>query len=453
MYRILVTEDDRVQREIISDILEQTGYQVHTSGSGADTLEMLNEHAYDVLLTDLKMPGMDGLELMRQAKRAVPEIDVVVMTAHATIKTAVTAIKEGAADYLEKPFDKDELLLVISRTCERHALRCQNMLLTRLVDDSIALGNIVGQSPAMRDVFERTRRAVNVASTVLIQGESGTGKELIARHIHFSGPRSRKPFIVVNCAAIPDTLVESELFGHEKGAFTGAEVSRQGKFELANGGTLFLDEIGDMRLESQAKLLRVLQDGIIERVGGNKSYTVDVRAIVATNRNLRQCVAEGAFRQDLYYRLEVLSILLPPLRERMDDLPLLVSHFREKLARKLNMEPPLISMDVMDAFRRYRWPGNVRELENTLEELFILATSSTIGSTNLPEKLLSKEPQTGGILLPPGGLVLEDVEQELIRQAMERSGGRIKEAAELLGLSYKTLQYRLKKYEFDRNAP
>lgn len=452
-YRILVTEDDRVQREIISDILEQTGYQVHTSGSGADTLEMLNEHAYDVLLTDLKMPGMDGLELMRQAKRAMPEIDVVIMTAHATIKTAVTAIKEGAADYLEKPFDKDELLLVISRTCERHALRCQNMLLTRLVDDSIALGNIVGQSPAMRDVFERTRRAVNVASTVLIQGESGTGKELIARHIHFSGPRARKPFIVVNCAAIPDTLVESELFGHEKGAFTGAEMSRQGKFELANGGTLFLDEIGDMRLESQAKLLRVLQDGIIERVGGSKSYTVDVRAIVATNRNLRQCVAEGAFRQDLYYRLEVLSILLPPLRERIDDLPLLVSHFREKLARKLSMEPPLISTDVMEAFRRYRWPGNVRELENTLEELFILTTASTIDSTNLPEKLLSKEPQTGGILLPPGGLVLEDVEQELIRQAMERSGGRIKEAAELLGLSYKTLQYRLKKYEFDRNAP
>ncbi len=448
--RIVVTEDDHVQREIISDILEQSGYTVCACADGSTALETIQDMPCDVLLTDMKMPNMDGLELLRRARSLAPDLDVVVMTAHATIKTAVTAIKEGAADYLEKPFDKDELLLVMARTCERNELRRHNRMLTRLVDDAVSLGNIVGNSAAMRDVFERTRRAVAVSSNVLIQGESGTGKELIARHIHFSGPRAKKPFVVVNCAAIPDNLVESELFGHEKGAFTGAEASRSGKFELAHGGTLFLDEIGDMRLESQAKLLRVLQDGIIERVGGGKPRNVDVRVVVATNRNLKQCVQDGTFREDLYYRLEVLAINLPPLRDRMEDMPYLVSHFKEKLADKLRIEPPVIGPDILDAFRRYRWPGNVRELENTLEQAFILARGVELTQDDLPEKLRNKEPQSGEIVLPPGGLVLEDVEQELIRQALERSGGRIKEAAELLGLTYKTLQYRMKKHEIER---
>ena len=448
--RIVVTEDDHVQREIISDILEQSGYTVCACADGSTALETIQDMPCDVLLTDMKMPNMDGLELLRRARSLAPDLDVIVMTTHATIKTAVTAIKEGAADYLEKPFDKDELLLVMARTCERNELRRHNRMLTRLVDDAVSLGNIVGNSAAMRDVFERTRRAVAVSSNVLIQGESGTGKELIARHIHFSGPRAKKPFVVVNCAAIPDNLVESELFGHEKGAFTGAEASRSGKFELAHGGTLFLDEIGDMRLESQAKLLRVLQDGIIERVGGGKPRNVDVRVVVATNRNLKQCVQDGTFREDLYYRLEVLAINLPPLRDRMEDMPYLVSHFKEKLADKLRIEPPVIGPDILDAFRRYRWPGNVRELENTLEQAFILARGVELTQDDLPEKLRNKEPQSGEIVLPPGGLVLEDVEQELIRQALERSGGRIKEAAELLGLTYKTLQYRMKKHEIER---
>ena len=450
--RIVVTEDDRVQREIITDILEQSGYEVCSCSDGHTALDAIQDTSCDVLLTDMKMPEMDGLELLRRAKSIAPDLDVVVMTAHATIKTAVTAIKEGAADYLEKPFDKDELLLVMARTCERNELRKHNRMLTRLVDDAVSLGNIVGKSAAMREVFERTRRAVAVSSNVLIQGESGTGKELIARHIHFSGPRAKKPFVVVNCAAIPDNLVESELFGHEKGAFTGAESSRPGKFEMAHGGTLFLDEIGDMRLESQAKLLRVLQDGVIERVGGSKTRNVDVRVVVATNRDLKQCVKDGAFREDLYYRLEVLAINLPPLRERMEDLPYLVSHFKEKVAGKLGIEAPVIGPDVMDALRRYRWPGNVRELENTLEQAFILARGPELTQDDLPEKLRMREPQSGDIVLPPGGLVLEDLEQELIRQALERSGGRIKEAAELLGLTYKTLQYRLKKHDIERES-
>ena len=304
----------------------------------------------------------------------------------------------------------------------------------------------------MRDVFERTRRAVAVPSNVLIQGESGTGKELIARHLHFSGPRSKKPFVVVNCAAIPDNLVESELFGHEKGAFTGAETTRPGKFELAHGGTLFLDEIGDMQLASQAKLLRVLQDGVIERVGGSKPRTVDVRVVVATNHDLKQCVQERRFREDLYYRLEVLAITLPPLRERMDDLPYLVSHFKEKIAAKLGMDSPVIGPDILDAFRLYRWPGNVRELENTLEQAFVLAKNEELSVEDLPAKLRTPDPQPGGITLPLGGLILENLEQELIRQALERSGGRIKDAGELLGLTYKTLQYRMKKHDIDRES-
>ena len=295
------------------------------------------------------------------------------------------------------------------------------------------------------------RRATRVSSTVLIQGESGTGKELVARHIHFSGPRKAKPFIVVNCAAIPDTLVESELFGHEKGAFTGAETSRQGKFEVANGGTLFLDEIGDMQLESQAKLLRVLQDGVVERVGSAQPRQVDVRVIAATNHDLKAIVDEGRFREDLYFRLEVLPIRIPPLRERMEDLTLLIDHFRHKLAKRLGRPAPALEPSAIDAMKRYRWPGNVRELENTLEQVFILCDKDSLGVEDLPEKFKTREPQTGDVNLPTGGLVLEDLEQDLIRQALARSGGRIKEAAELLGLTYKTLQYRLKKHEIDKH--
>ena len=449
---LLITEDDRVQREIITDILTQSGYEITASESAERTLEILKERTFDLLLTDMRMPGLDGLELLRRAKRLRPEIEVVVMTAHATIRTAVTAMKEGAIDYLEKPFDKDTLLHVINRVFERTNLQKENRQLRELVSRSVSLGSIIGESPAMQAVFERTAKAARVNSTVLILGESGTGKEMIARHIHFEGSRQKKPFVVVNCAAIPDNLVESELFGHEKGAFTGADASRPGKFEDANTGTLFLDEIGDMHLESQAKLLRVLQDGVVERVGSSKTRQVDVRVIAATNRDLRERVERGEFREDLYFRLEVLPVYLPPLRERIDDLPLLIKHFREKLSAKIGIEAPQVGPEVVDAFRRYRWPGNVRELEHTLEQLFILANDNVLTAKDLPEKFHHVAVPVGEVGLPPGGLSLEELEQDLIRQALERSGGRIKEAAELLGLTYKTLQYRLKKHEIDRKA-
>jgi two-component system response regulator AtoC len=449
---ILITEDDRVQREIISDILSQSGYEVTASDSAETTLNILKDRTFELMVTDLRMPGMDGLELLRQAKRLRPELEVVVMTAHATVRTAVTAMKEGAIDYLEKPFDKDELLHVITRALERASLQKENKRLREMAGQRLSLGNLIGESPAMQAVFERTAKAARVNSTVLILGESGTGKEMIARHIHFEGARQKKPFIVVNCAAIPDNLVESELFGHEKGAFTGADASRPGKFEDANTGTLFLDEIGDMHLESQAKLLRVLQDGVVERVGSSKTRQVDVRVIAATNRDLRERVDRGEFREDLYFRLEVLPVYLPPLRERIEDLPLLIKHFREKLGAKIGIDVPQVAPEVVEAFRRYRWPGNVRELEHTLEQLFILANGDTITARDLPPKFKETPAESGDVHLPPGGLSLEELEQDLIRRALERSGGRIKEAAELLGLTYKTLQYRLKKHEIDRKA-
>jgi len=449
--RILIAEDDKVQREILYDILEEAGYEVGAYGSPCDALTALETDTYDLLLTDLRMPEMDGLELLREALRLRPELSVVVMTAYATVQTAVTAMKEGATDYLAKPFDKDELLVVVDKAIEQSNLRRENEQLRKLVTDSTALGNIIGQSPGMQKVFDMVRRATRVSSTVLIQGESGTGKELVARHIHFAGPRKAKPFMVVNCAAIPETLVESELFGHEKGAFTGAEASRKGKFEVANEGTVFLDEIGDMQLESQAKLLRVLQDGVVERVGSSQSRQVDVRVIAATNHNLKAIVDEGRFREDLYFRLEVLPIRIPPLRERMEDLTLLIDHFRNTLAKRLGRLAPILEPSAIEAMKRYRWPGNVRELENTLEQVAILCDKDTIGVEDLPEKFNTREPQGGDMSLPRGGVVLEDLEQDLIRQALARSGGRIKEAAELLGLTYKTLQYRLKKHDIDKH--
>lgn len=449
---ILVTEDDQVQREVLQDILVNAGFAVGVAVSGADGLERVKADSFDLLITDLKMPEMDGLQLLQEAKRIRPEMDVIMMTAHATIETAIRAMKEGAADYLSKPFDKDELLVVVERVLEKQELRRENEQLRKLVSETTSLGNIIGSSDAMQGVYDVVRRAVPLTTTVLIRGESGTGKELFARHIHFNGPRKDKPFVVVNCAAIPDTLVESELFGHEKGAFTGADASREGKFVAADGGTLFLDEIGDMMMESQAKLLRVLQDGMVEPVGGTKSVQVDVRVIAATNRNLSERVASGEFREDLYYRLDVLNLNLPPLRERRDDLPILIQHFREKLSASMGKAAPEVSMDALQCFQQYRWPGNVRELENTLEQLFILTDAASITADQLPEKFSQPSAEPTDLALPAGGVNLEELEQDLMRQALERTGGRIKEAAELLGMTYKTFQYRVKKHDIQKKV-
>ncbi len=449
MYKVLVVEDDAVQRNILLEILETAGYEPTGFPSAEALIKVLGDAEAHVLLTDLRMPDTDGLQLLQQVKKIRPEIEVIVMTAYATVQTAVKAMKEGACDYLAKPFDKDELLVVIERALERSTLRNENTRLKQLVAESVSFGNIVGKSPAMMQVFDIIQRATPLNTTVLIQGESGTGKDLVARHIHFNGPRKDKPFIVVNCAAIPESLVESELFGHEKGAFTGAEASRPGKFEAAHQGTIFLDEIGDMRAGSQAKLLRVLQDGTVERIGSTHGRKVDVRVIAATNRDLKALVDSGEFRRDLYYRLDVLPIFLPPLRERLEDLPLLVAHLRKKISEKLGKPAPTVAPEVLEAMRRYSWPGNVRELENVVEQMMILCDKDILTTRELPERFRQNAPQLSRFVLPPEGIIMEDLEQDLIRQAMERANGRIVEAAKLLGLSYKTLQYRLKKHNID----
>jgi len=450
--QILIVEDEDSQRNVLRDILEEAEYNVTAVSRAPEALAALRAGPYSLLITDLRMPEMNGIELLTEAKRLQPDLEVVVMTAYATVETAVNAMKLGATDYLAKPFDKDMLLVVAAKALERSNLRTENRQLRTLVTESVALGNIVGEADSMQEVFDIVRRTVPVSSTVLITGESGTGKEMVARHIHFEGPRKSKPFIVVNCAAIPDTLVESELFGHEKGAFTGADTARAGKFESADGGTIFLDEIGDMKLDAQAKLLRVVQDGLVERVGANTPRKVDVRVIAATNRDLQKVVAEGNFREDLFFRLEVLPVPLPALRNRINDLPLLIDHLRKKLADRLGKTCPTVSADAIELMRAYRWPGNVRELENVLEQLYILTDSDTITPNDLPKKFHERAPGSTDFKLPRGGLVLEDLEQEFIRQAIAQSGGSIKEAAVLLGLTYKTLQYRLKKHDIDRSG-
>ena len=448
--RVLVCEDDQVQRDVICAILAKAGYDVGSAPSGKDAVESLRDEPYDLLLTDMRMPGMDGLELLRQARRLRPELEVVVMTAYATVQTAVAAMKEGAVDYLAKPFDKEELLVVAGKAIEQADLRKQNQQLRELVTDSVSLGNIIGEGPAMQRVFNIVRKAVNVTSTVLIQGESGTGKELVARHIHFAGPRKNKPFTVTNCAAIPDTLVESELFGHEKGAFTGADASRPGKFELANEGTLFLDEIGDMRLESQAKLLRVLQEKEYERVGSSVVRNMDVRVIVTTNRDLSKEVAAGRFRQDLYYRLNVFPIHVPPLCERPEDIPGLARHFLRQLARESGREAPEITGEAMHLLAGYNWPGNVRELKNVMERAFIMGFGDKIEKGHIEGWLAGEKAETSGPVLRPG-MTIQDAEEILIRMTLERYGGHREKTAQALGISVRTLINRLREWKLENS--
>jgi DNA-binding NtrC family response regulator len=362
-------------------------------------------------------------------------------------------MRQGAHDYITKPFDKDVLLLSVEKALEHKRLRQENLELRELVQTRFTLGGIVGVSQEMQRIFTLVEKSVPVNSTVLIQGESGTGKELVARSIHFDGPRKKAPFVAVNCAAVPESLIESELFGHEKGAFTGATQTRKGKFELADGGTIFLDEVGDMSMDLQAKLLRVLQEMQIERVGGTELIAVDVRVIAATNKNLEQEVAKGKFREDLFFRLNVILIDISPLRERKVDIPPLIEHFKNKLSQKLQRTYPALDSAVVDRFMAYHWPGNVRELENVLERLLVLTDKDRIELSDLPKNLLvphigvEQVERLEGVRLPEQGISIEDVEKKLICEALARTGGHILKASKLLGMTYKTLQYRIKKHD------
>ncbi len=436
---ILVVDDEKSQREILEMILSGEGYDVTTASSGEAAMKFVADRHFDLVLTDLKMTGMTGLELLKELTDFDKSIIVLLLTAHGTVDSAVDALRLGAFDYLQKPFEREKLLETISRAL--------NKLST--ID-----AEIVSESPEMDKVKKLILKVANSSSTVLIRGESGTGKELIARSIHTNSPRSSEVFQAVNCAAINENLLESELFGHEKGSFTGAVGEKKGLFEVADGGTLFLDEIGELDISLQAKILRALQEKQIRRVGGTKEINTDVRVVAATNRDLLQMTQDGRFREDLYYRLNVLSIELPALRERQSDIPVLMNYFLEKHVRGTNRKVT-IENSARKLLENYSYPGNVRQLESAIERAILLSENNTITMEELPPEMTRESiPASADDLfkLPPEGVNFEDVERSLIMQAMERTDNNITKSAKLLGLTFRTLQYRLEKFGIKRET-
>ncbi len=447
MRRVLIADDEANMRWVLERALSKAGYDVETVENGQLALKRALAERPDLVLLDLKMPKMDGLSVLRALKEHYLDLMIVMMTAHGSTATAVEAIKAGAHDYLMKPFDIEELLITVSKAFEVESLREQ---VNYLKGESQSDGwQLVGNSDAMQAVKHLVERVSHTPATVLIQGESGTGKELVAHAIHTLSSRVNGPYIRVNCAALTENLLESELFGHEKGAFTGAHARKTGRFELADGGSLFLDEIGELSFNVQAKLLRVLQERTFERVGGEKTIKVDVRIIAATNRDLLKEAQEGRFREDLYYRLSVFPISIPPLRERREDIPSLAEHFLKNL--RTYGQNKTFGPGVIDQLTRYDWPGNVRELENVVERLVIISQAAVIGTDGLPVfKTSSKEVEvSGAFVLPPEGVSLEELEKSFLQQAMEQTGGNQSQAAKRLGLSRHAFLYRLEKYGID----
>jgi two-component system, NtrC family, response regulator AtoC len=444
--RILVVDDEEIVRESLAGWLEKDGYTVASAPDGASALERAGRERWSILLVDLKMPGLDGIQVLEEVKKLQPEAAVVIMTAYATVDTAVTAMKLGADDYLVKPFDPQELSLLIRRIVDRQSLVRENVLLRHAVKKDYRFRDFLTRSPAMEAVFELARAAARSASTVLVLGESGTGKELLARAIHAESPRCGGPFVAVSCAALTETLLESELFGYEKGAFTGAAARRAGKFEAADGGTLFLDEIGDISPKLQMDLLRVLEDRRFVRVGGNTPIQVDVRIVAATNRDLPKAVREGAFRDDLFYRLNVVAITLPPLRERREDIPLLVEHFLERLEAEMGRRVDGVSAEAMALLTSHPWPGNVRELRNVLERAMVVAGGPVIQARNLG---LTPAPAAAGSA-GEAMLSLDDVVGRHVEAVLQGTRGNISEAARVLGIDRVTLYHKLKKYGIRR---
>jgi len=440
--RVLVVDDEAPQVEILRLILEAEGYEVTSASTGRGALAVLRREPASIVLTDLRMPDISGLALLEQILRERPTACVVMITAHGSIDSAVEAMRKGAFDYLTKPLDRDVLLLAVSRAAERARLVEENERLRDELRGRFGLDNVVGEHGAMQAVFRVVRKVAASTSTVVIYGESGTGKELVARALHTAGDRHDRPFVAVNVAALPETILEAELFGYEKGAFTGADARKIGLFEQASGGTLFLDEVGELKRDLQVKLLRVLQEREILRVGGTEPVAVDVRVVAATNRNLEREMREGRFREDLFYRLNVIPITLPPLRERRTDIPLLVDHFLRKYGGR--GRPAEIAPGALEALVAYDWPGNVRELESVVERTLLLTEGSRVEAEDLP--LPARAGSSAAPLpidIPDGGLDLEDLERRLILRAVDKAGGNTSQAARLLGLSRRTLQYRL----------
>ncbi len=448
-WNIMVVDDEEVMRESLAAWLREDGYNVETAVSGKDAIEKSRTKEYAIYFIDLKMPGgVDGIETMMEIKRIQSEASIIIVTAYATVDTAITAMKEGAQEYIVKPCNPEEISILVSRIIKIKNLQRENIILRKKLTRQYVFCDIISKNSKMIDIFNLVKEIASLKSTVLIQGESGTGKELIARAIHFSGDRANKPFIGVSCAALTESLLESELFGHEKGSFTGASAQKKGKFELANGGTIFLDEIGDISGKLQLNLLRVLQEKNFYRVGGTEQIHIDVRVIAATNKNLTEAVKDGIFRDDLFYRLNVINIQLPPLRDRREDIPLLVNNFIEHLAPELGKDVTDISEGALKVLLNHNWPGNVRELENAVERAIVTCKAKILTDDDFGFINHRSEQKQFPI---PSNITLEELENRAITSTLQSTHGNIKEAATILGVDRSTLYDRIKKYNLPRN--
>jgi DNA-binding NtrC family response regulator len=444
--RILVVDDEWAMQEALRDWLKEDGYEVGLASSGEEAIVQAKQKNWEVILLDLKMPGMDGLEALKRLKEVNPEAEILMMTAYATVDTAVQAMKEGAFDYLVKPFDPDEVEMQIKKIVQHKDLVLENLLLRKTLEEKFQYDEIIGKSDAMQEIFGMISRVAPTDSTVLITGESGTGKELIAQAIHANSERSYMPFIAISCGALPDALLESELFGYEKGAFTGATHAKRGRFEMADGGTLFLDEIGDISLKTQVGLLRVLQQKEITRLGSEMTTKVDVRILAATNRDLKQAIQEKRFREDLYYRLNVISIHIPPLRERTEDIPLLVETFVRKFCAEMNKEEKKVGPSALKLLMGYDWPGNVRELENVIERALVIGQGREILPDDLPFSRRALRPTE----LPKSLKLMEKIHIERI---LKENDWNISKAARELEIDRQTLYNKMQKYEINKGEP
>jgi len=450
--RILLIDDEENFRHMLSVILKKRGYDVETASNGIDGLKKIDTGSYDTVLCDIRMPQMDGLEFLKEAQKAGTEATIIMMSAYGTLDTAIEAMKLGAYDYISKPFKPDEIILTLKKAEERERLRRENLFLKQEVQKEYSFENIISKNERMRQIFDTIRKVAKYKSTILIEGESGTGKELVAKAIHFNSDRSSNPFIPVNCGAIPENLLESELFGHTKGSFTNAVRTKKGLFEEADGGTMFLDEIGELPFQLQVKLLRVLQDGEIRRIGDSRPITIDVRIIAATIKDLDKEVRERKFRDDLFYRLNVLPMKIPPLRERKEDIPLLVDHFIGKYSRELNKPIEGIIPEALNCLLNFNWHGNVRELENVIERAIVLTESNRIQVENLPVEIQNPREESRLSLLNDELSIKKAsryLEIDLIKKALQKTKGNHTHAAKLLEISHRALLYKIKEYGID----